>query len=357
MHDWFYGEHITWNRAFANVKFNQLIFAGDDTGVTTTTYALATWRNPFAGVAPTGGPVRIRICDFYRFDGERISHNWMMLDVADMMRSAGRRVVPKATALPDEGTFLPPRAMDGLPAPISAFVVSGASDASRAVAAKLLESEWKGSGDTRALWHEDMLFYGPSGVGLAKGYDQYHAHVLRPLWAAFAERRFDLDSLVCEGAFCGAHGYLVGTHVGCYLGQHPRLDASAAEVRVRVGMHWHISDGKALDGYAFYDAPAFFNQFGVDVFVRANDPANHPLPTACPPVAEELVVTTTAAAVLKEPHDSKPRFNVETMLKSFNFVCALVAAAIAAVGLLLGGRACTATSIKRTPLAAPLLET
>ena len=222
--DWFYGEHTTWNRAFSNVHFNQLIFAGEADSATTTTYALVTWSGPFAGVPPTHAPVRVRICDFYRMEDDKIAYNWMMLDVADFMRSSGRRVLPAAAALPDEGTFHPPRAMDGIPAPLSAYSSPEASQASKAVATALLAAEWEGQADSAHLWHVDeMLFYGPSGVGLARGFAQYRSHVLAPRWAAFggARQHFELDSLVCEGAFCGAHGYLVGPHVGCYLGEWP----------------------------------------------------------------------------------------------------------------------------------------
>lgn len=130
----------------------------------------------------------MRICDFYRMDGSRIAYNWMMLDVADFMRSSGRRVLPHSAALPDDGTFLPPRAMDGVPAPLSAYVgglpASASTKEARRVAHALLVAEW-GYHDpngadmhSAGLWHEhDMVFYGPSGVGLAKGYEQYRRHV------------------------------------------------------------------------------------------------------------------------------------------------------------------------------------
>ena len=130
LRDWFFGEHVTWNDAFSPVHFTQLIFAGEDTTATTTTYATVNWRGSFAGVPPSGGTHKIRICDFYQMSQEKpaeqlkISSNWMMLDVADLCRASGRRVIPQATALPDDGAFMPPTANDGVPAPISAFTGS-----------------------------------------------------------------------------------------------------------------------------------------------------------------------------------------------------------------------------------------
>ena len=121
-----------------------------------------------------------------------------------------------------------------------------------------------------------MIFYGPSGVGTAHGYSAYRTHVLGALDAAFASRSFELDVLTCEGSICGAHGRLRAEHVGCYLGAHPTATADGghapAQVSMRLGLHWHIVDGKALDGYMMHDAPALFrDHFGVDVSFRVAD--------------------------------------------------------------------------------------
>lgn len=315
---------MLWNDAFSPVRFTQLIFAGEETTATTTTYASVRWRGPFAGVPESNQSMRVRICDFYRMargdDGElRIAYNWMMLDVADFLRASGRRVLPKSASLPDEGWFQPPRAMDGVPAPLSAFTPPESREASRAIALRLLAAEWGWRGgaaegvpaadgaaaaewrmdwsSSRALWTDDMLFYGPSGVGFAQGYEQYADHVLAPLDAALAERRFELDVVACEGAFCGAHGFVVGKHVGCYLGQWPQKHVGGAEqaegaddasieqagglVRIRVGLHWHVVDGQVKDGYAFYDTPQLFaNAWNIDLFERAMSSGE--LPPACP---------------------------------------------------------------------------
>ncbi len=85
---WFDGEHVHWNHAFDQVAFNQLIFVAEAATASTTTYAAARWYGALAGMPPTGGRVHVRICDFYRLQGERISYNWMMLDLPDVLRQA-----------------------------------------------------------------------------------------------------------------------------------------------------------------------------------------------------------------------------------------------------------------------------
>jgi len=314
LYDWFFGEHVLWNNAFAPVRFTQCIFAGEEQTATTTTYATAHWRGMLGStlVPPTNDTIRVRINDFYQFSGERIRTNYMMLDIADVLRQAGRRVLPRAR-LPDDGWFQPPSAMEGVPAPLSPFVVPGVSDSSRAVAVQLLQAEWHYSpsadmrrrlaasghallsaavpADTRALWADTLRFYGPSGIGYAQGYDEYATHVLRVLWSAFTDAKFALDVLSCEGHFCGAHGYLHATHTGCFAGEPP----TGKLVSMRAGMHWHIDGGVAREGYLMVDMPALFDQLGVDLFERAL--TAKPLPPQCdaPPASG---VTARAAASL-----------------------------------------------------------
>ena len=337
---WFFGEHVVWNDAFSPVHFTQLIFAGEELTATTTTYATVTWRGAFGGVAPTNASHRVRICDFYQMGKDegggdsgdvRIQTNYMMLDVADLLRASGRRVLPRASHLPDDGLFLPPRAMDGVPAPLSLFTPPESREASRAVVLELLRREWGlvepasagGTGSatgtssvgsnrvqvdgtfvpSRELWHEDkMIFYGPSGIGTATGYDEYRTHVLGLIGGAFANRRFELDVLACEGAICGAHGKLHATHVGCYLGALPTERAADTTISMRLGLHWHVMDGKALDGYMMHDAPALLRDAlgGADLFERAM--SAEPLPPSCPAPPPTAPLELSAMPKVVAPH-------------------------------------------------------
>lgn len=52
LHEWFEGEHIAFNVAFDEVHFNQLIFIGEETTASTTTYAVGRWKGPLAGMRP-----------------------------------------------------------------------------------------------------------------------------------------------------------------------------------------------------------------------------------------------------------------------------------------------------------------
>merc|ERR1719163_602191 len=123
LHDWFYGEHVKWNDAFSPVKFTQCIFVAEDDSASTTTYAKVYWRGTIGstGLPPINMTVTVRISDYYTFKGDQIETNWMMLDLADVMRQAGMRAVPAAADTSPRRGEAPPRALEGVPAPLSAF--------------------------------------------------------------------------------------------------------------------------------------------------------------------------------------------------------------------------------------------
>ena len=63
-----------------------------------------------------------------------------------------------------------------------------------------------------------MAFYGPYGMGVATDREEYSEYFVKALNDAFTERQLALDVFVCEGAYCGAHGYLVANFTGIFLG-------------------------------------------------------------------------------------------------------------------------------------------
>ena len=77
-------------------KYQSAIKIRDVAG-TPTTYANTNWKGPFCSMDPSSimMPTTMRILDFYRMKGNKIQYNWMMIDTVDLMRQAGRQVLPK----------------------------------------------------------------------------------------------------------------------------------------------------------------------------------------------------------------------------------------------------------------------
>jgi len=265
--EWFDREHIPYNLAFDNTTFNQMIFASEDTTATTTTYAKATWKGDLAtipGSKLVGKEVTMRIYDFYIMEGEKIFYNWMLLDTVGLMLEAGYRVLPKAPLR--ENWVLPPRAMDGIPAPISRLVNKEHSEISKMIVREVLENDLVSGNAPSIRWTDDMTWYGCVGFGMATNKDEYNQHFLQPFWEALSERSLDVIVLSCEGAYCGVTGWIEGRHTGSWLGE----EATNELLRIRFGFHYRVDvhTETVPEGYAMFDLPGAFIQMGVDLYAR-----------------------------------------------------------------------------------------
>jgi len=270
---WARGEEHHYGMAFPQTIFTQMLFFGDETVATTTTYGSAFWGGDLFGIKAPKQWVTLRITDFYLITrgkyepGKgRISYNFMMIDWADVLRQVGRPLLPKAPL--EEGLVLPPAANDGVPAPLSAVVQAEKRDdaAARRVVEAALREDWAGDEQSAARsWHEDMTFYGPGGIGLARGTALYQRHVLAPFRAAFANRTADVTFLTCEGNYCAAFGHIHGRGAAPWLG----LPTTGRDVALRFAMHWRVVGDRVQEGWAIFDMPGLFEQVGMDFYAMA----------------------------------------------------------------------------------------
>jgi len=269
---WARGEEHNYGMAFPETVFMQMLFFGDARVATTTTYGSALWSGDLFGVKAPWQWVTLRITDFYLMSEPtntsrgRISYNFMMIDWADALRQIGRPMLPKAPL--EEGLVLPPAANDGVPAPLSAIVQVQGRNATEAreVALAALHEDWAGDGASAARsWQGDMTFYGPGGIGLAKGVAAYQQHVLAPFRAAFANRTVGVELAACEGNYCAAFGRLHGRGVASWLGQ----PTAGRDIALRFAMHWRVVGGRVQEGWAIFDVPGLFEQVGKDFYALA----------------------------------------------------------------------------------------
>mmetsp|Transcript_33275 Transcript_33275/g.69610 ORF Transcript_33275/g.69610 Transcript_33275/m.69610 type:complete len:443 (-) Transcript_33275:135-1463(-) len=267
---WAKGEEMNYGNAFPQTIFTQMLFFGDQQIATTTTYGRALWGGDLFGVKAPHQWVNLRITDFYNMREEtpghaRISYNFMMIDWVDALRQIGRRMLPQPKL--EEGVVLPPAANDGVPAPLSVIVQAEARDekAARAIAEAAFHQDWTGTGDTVQNWHDDLTFYGPGGIGLARNLSDYKNHVLGPFRAAFTYRTAVVELSACEGNYCGLFGRLNGHGVGDWLG----LPTVGHDVSFRFAMHYRVVGGKVQEGWAIFDFPGLFTEIGLDFYELA----------------------------------------------------------------------------------------
>jgi len=277
LRQWFNGEHTAYNKAFGGYNSSVMMSVANRSALTSAAYHLARWSEAFAGVsAPVSKPVvRIRDWNLYAIHENRISYNWCMVDIVDIVQQGGYHVLPPAP-LPEDGLFPPPNSMDGIPAPNSNFVnISHTKEAAK-VFGRMIQEDFVAHEAMAMSWSAHMVWYGPAGIGTARGRSEYIHHVLGMMRESFSAPMLHWDGLVCEGLYCGAHFHLKVNHTGCWLG----LPATGRIARLRFGMHARLSlepSGYLVqEAWVQLDIPAAFSQLGVDLLSRAR-PGGEPV--------------------------------------------------------------------------------
>jgi len=272
--EWYDGEHVHWNEAFPSTKFAGtvgLIFAGNNEAVTLITYAQANFEKDFYGIPAPSDHRRVVVADldFYRIADGRIQWNGCMSDLYGVMVQAGFRLLPKP--LLPEGILYPARTMTGMPAPESKWVSAAQTARSEVLFRQSLKEDWVQGGGELSLWSDAAILFGQYGIGMAQGKGQILEHIIHPLHAAFVDRSYDIDTIVCEGPICGAHGFLKATHVAPWLGQAPQ-NGMQERVRLRMAVQYNFEGDRVLDAYVTFDIPDVMRQMGRDLFKELQQP-------------------------------------------------------------------------------------
>jgi predicted ester cyclase len=264
--DLFFGGH--WDGRFDG---------GEGWWVSCTGHYLGTFKADWLGIRATGEAATLRFGEFYRVVDGRIAEARILLDIVDLARQAGHRILPPCTGL--EGLVPGPRLHTGL--------VLGESDPqdgvrSLAVVEGMIgglmrynERDLKSMG-MRAHWREDMMWYGPGGIGTSRGISGFERHHQAPFLHAFPDRKGGTHrARIAESHFVASTGWpsVRATHQGDYLG----VTASHKPIQMRV-MDWWRRDEQGLlaENWVFIDLPHLMLQMGVDLMARLREPSGWP---------------------------------------------------------------------------------
>ncbi|MEM7753910.1 MAG: nuclear transport factor 2 family protein, partial [Pseudomonadota bacterium] len=163
---------------------------------------------PWLGIPPTGRMAFLRYCTFLRVEGDRIAEIAMYFDIPHLMVQAGLSPMPNQTAahLVQPG----PMTHDGLiRGPQPAVEGTATLAAINAMIGDLgnwdlglpLEEE------LRRTWAEDMIWWGPTGIGATYTIPRYAAQHAGPFRATFTDRKFNGHrARLAEGHFGGFFG-------------------------------------------------------------------------------------------------------------------------------------------------------
>ncbi len=241
-------------------------------------HLMGLFDRPWLGIPPTGRMVFHRYAEFSRVLGDVVAEQAMFVDVIAVMQQAGQDPLPPQTG----AAFVHPgpRTHDGLlhePQDPSAGettmqVVEEMVDALHELN---VEANWTGEDwcppETLArTWHDDMIWYGPAGIGATYTIDRYQQQHQLPFRANLAEKTFNGHvARFAEGDYACFFGWpnLTNRSRGGFLG----ITASNTPADMRVVDVYRREGHKLAENWVFIDILHYLNMQGLDVLGRLRE--------------------------------------------------------------------------------------
>lgn len=228
--------------------------------------------NDWLGIRPTGKMAMLRYCEFNKVENGKITETAMFFDIPHLMIQAGQNPFPPQTAahMVQPG----PMTHDGL-----MFDPQDPIEATKTLAAiNYMVSDiktWKGGreeplvDELRRSWNEDMIWWGPAGIGATYTIERYAQQHSGPFRAGFKDRNF--NGHICklaEGKYGGFFGWpnLTLTPSGGFMG----MPATNKPGDMRVIDIYRREGDKLTENWIFIDLLHFWNQQGVDILARCS---------------------------------------------------------------------------------------
>ena len=260
-------------RAFRTIQRRQDIFmAGtseidDGEWVCSMGHLMGLFDEDWLSIPATRKIAFLRYADFNRIENGKISETGSFCDIISIMQQAGVNPLPLQTgaAILTPG----PHTHDGL-----LFAEQDPTESKKTldlVNEMLLDLTGSGLhsslGEIDRTWHEDMIWFGPAGIGATYTINRYEEQHQGPF-------RDGLDNIEFHGHICRfAEGYYAGwfgwpnltmTPSGGFMG----LPSSDRTVEMRVVDIYRRDGNKLAENWIFIDLLYFLKQQGLDVLDR-----------------------------------------------------------------------------------------
>ena len=226
---------------------------------------------PWLGIRPTRKMAMLRYAEFHRVEAGKITETAFYFDIPHLMVQAGQNPFGPQTA---QHMVQPgPVTHDGL---LYAAQDPAAGDKTLATINEMVSDlgTW-GLGlpieeELARTWHDDMLWWGPEGIGATYTIERYAKQHAGPFRAAFTDRaKTNHICRMAEGDYGGFFGWpnFTARHTGGFMGM-PATD-TRGEFRV-IDMYRRSGD-KLAENWIFIDILHFWKSQGVDILGRATD--------------------------------------------------------------------------------------
>lgn len=237
---------------------------------------VGTFVAPWLDIPPTGHLTHMRFHEFYRFENSRVVEVQTLWDIPEVMMQAD--AWPMAPSLGRECYIPGPASQDGL--------VPGPWDPERAQAScqfivdmlNHMKKHPKTGGpevmEMPRFWHDRVNWYGPAGIGTARGIAGFRNWHQIPFLNAMPDRGQFLDEIKYhffgDGDYAAVTGWpnMVQTVTSDgWLGIAP----AGKKITMRSLDFWRIQDGKIRENWVMVDILDAYSQLGVDVLARLRE--------------------------------------------------------------------------------------
>jgi predicted ester cyclase len=232
-----------------------------------------TFVAPFVDIPPTGHLAFMRFHEFYRFEGDKVVEVQAIWDLPELMMQA--EAWPMAPSLGREMQVPGPATGDGLArAPRDAARSDQTCTLILDMLAHMIRHPAEGGPEVMEMprfWHPKMSWYGPAGIGTARGIEGFrHWHQI-PFLDAMPDRGQHPEGLnahfFADNDYAGVTGWpdmrQTLTHDG-WLGLAP----AGQPLQMRSLDFWRVEQGRIRENWVLVDLLHVYDQLGIDVLAR-----------------------------------------------------------------------------------------
>jgi hypothetical protein len=222
------------------------------------------------GIAPTRKIAMLRYCEFHRVRDGKISETAMFFDIPHLMMQAGLNPFPPQAAahlvqpgpMTHTGLMFDPQDPQEGRKTLAAieYMINDIKDWQSESSEPLVD-------ELRRSWNEDMIWWGPAGIGATYTIERYAEQHSGPFRAGLTDRKFNGHLCrIAEGHFGGFFGWpnLTLTPSGGFMGM-PATN-TPGDMRV-IDIYRRVGD-KLTENWIFIDLLHFWKMQGLDILER-----------------------------------------------------------------------------------------
>ena len=237
---------------------------------------IGTFVASFLDIPPTGHIAEMRFHEFYRFEAGKIVEVQAIWDIPELMMQAG--AWPMAPSLGRALAVFGPATQDGLvQGPWDADAAGASCNLVREMLAHLVKHPAQGGPEVMELgrfWHPHMMWYGPAGIGVARGIEGFRTWHQIPFLNAMPDRGTHDDDLVFhffgDGPYAAVTGWpnMLQTLSGDgWMGIAP----TGKRIQLCSLDFWRIEEGRIRENWVLIDLLDVYRQLGIDVLARMRE--------------------------------------------------------------------------------------